>query len=88
MEVAHKLPDGQSVTLATQRFRCPEALFKPSLMVKEVPGYHELAQESIMKSDFELRKALYSNVVLCGGTTMFPGIGGRLTHELELLAKK
>merc|ERR550514_1085348 len=32
--------------------------------------------------DVEIRKDLYSNVVLSGGTTMFAGIGERMTKEL------
>ena len=30
----YELPDGQNVTVASQRFRCPEALFKPMMVGK------------------------------------------------------
>merc|ERR1712144_9449 len=33
-----------------------------------------------------IRKDLYGNVVLSGGTTMFPGIGERMNKELVALA--
>ena len=46
-------------TVATQRFRCPELLFKPYFMTKDDPGIHELTYKSIMKSDMDLRKDLY-----------------------------
>merc|ERR1712048_940651 len=39
-----------------------------------------------MKCDVDIRKDLYSNVVLSGGTTMFAGIGERMTKELTALA--
>lgn len=39
-----------------------------------------------MKCDVDIRKDLYANVVLSGGTTMFPGIGERMTKELTALA--
>ena len=39
-----------------------------------------------MKCDVDIRKDLYSNIVLSGGTTMFPGIGERMTKELTALA--
>ncbi|CAK0807064.1 unnamed protein product, partial [Prorocentrum cordatum] len=42
--------------------------------------------QSIMKCDVDIRKDLYANVVLSGGTTMFPGIGERMTKELTALA--
>ncbi len=29
---------------------------------------------SVMKCDIDLRKDLYSNIVLGGGTTMYPGL--------------
>eukprot|EP00437_Effrenium_voratum_P020610 CAMPEP_0181441768 /NCGR_PEP_ID=MMETSP1110-20121109/23679_1 /TAXON_ID=174948 /ORGANISM="Symbiodinium sp., Strain CCMP421" /LENGTH=42 /DNA_ID= /DNA_START= /DNA_END= /DNA_ORIENTATION= len=39
-----------------------------------------------MKCDVDIRKDLYANVVLSGGTTMFVGVGERMTKELTALA--
>jgi len=39
-----------------------------------------------MKCDVDMRTDLYSNVVLSGGTTMFPGIADRMHKELLNLA--
>jgi actin beta/gamma 1 len=39
-----------------------------------------------MKCDVDIRKDLYGNVVLSGGTTMFPGIADRMQKELVNLA--
>lgn len=33
----------------------------------------------------DLRRELHANVVLSGGTTMFPGLPERLTNELQML---
>jgi len=41
---------------------------------------------SILNSDIDVRKQLYENIVLSGGTTMFPNIQNRLTNELVKLA--
>ena len=38
-----------------------------------------------MNCDIDLRKDLFYNIVLSGGTTMFPGINERLTKELDRL---
>ena len=81
-----ELPDGQTVTIGTQRFRCPEALFKPAMLGKEMGGFHELVYGSILKCDIDIRKDLYSNIVMSGGTTMFPGIPERLSKEVTALA--
>ena len=84
--VSYELPDGQTITVNDQRFRCPEALFKPILIGKELPGFHEITYQSIMKCDVDIRKDLYSNIVMSGGTTMFPGIPERLSKEVTALA--
>jgi len=39
-----------------------------------------------MKCDIDIRRDLWANVVLSGGTTMFPGIVDRMKKELESLA--
>ena len=36
-------------------------------------GVHELLFNSIRKSDLDLRKTLYQNIVLSGGSTLFKG---------------
>lgn len=82
----YELPDGNTVTVGNQRFRCPEALFQPLKLGKEFKGIHELAYDSIMKCDVDVRKDLYGNIVLSGGTTMFPGIAERLNKEVVALA--
>ena len=39
-----------------------------------------------MKCDIDIRKDLYANTVLSGGTTMYPGIGDRMQKEITTLA--
>jgi actin, other eukaryote len=57
-------------------------LFKPHFIGKEFPGIDQLTYESIMKCDLDVRKDLYANIVLSGGTTMFTGIAERLSKEM------
>ncbi|XP_047337776.1 actin-7-like isoform X3 [Impatiens glandulifera] len=82
---SYELPDGQVIKIGTERFECPEILFRPSLIGIESPGIHEAIYNSIMKCDSDIRKDLYENIVLCGGSTMFPGFVERLSKELTLL---
>ena len=86
IEKNYELPDGQVITVGAERFRCPEVLFQPNFIGKESEGIHKLAYESIMKCDVDIRRDLYTNTVLSGGTTMFPGIDVRLTKEMTSLA--
>jgi actin-related protein len=54
-------------------FRAPELLFDPSLLGLEYPGVHECLNTAIMRSDLDLRRTLYSQIVLAGGSTLFKG---------------
>jgi len=82
----YELPDGNVFELGNQRFRCPEALFNPSMIGKEYKGIHELTYQSIMKCEIDVRKELYANIVMSGGTTMYEGIDTRLAQEVSNLA--
>jgi len=86
LEKTYELPDGNIVTVGNERFRCPEVLFDPSMIGKEASGIHDTTFQTIMKCDVDIRRDLYNNIVLSGGTTMFPGIGERLTKEITALA--
>jgi len=86
IEKNYELPDGQIISIGAERFRCPEVLFKPSLIGKESEGIHKLTYESINACDIDVRRDLFGNTVLSGGSTMFPGIDARLQHEISQLA--
>ena len=61
-------PDGNIITVGAKRFRCAGVLLRPSL---------------IYKCDVDIRKDLHANVVFSGGTTIFQGIGERVTLAFE-----
>jgi len=86
IDKSYELPDGNIITVGNERFRTPEVLFQPSLIGKEASGVHDCTFQTIMKCDVDIRKDLYANIVLSGGTTMFAGIGDRMTKELTALA--
>ncbi|THV02851.1 Actin/actin-like protein [Dendrothele bispora CBS 962.96] len=52
----------------------------------EDSGVHEIVYNSIYKCDLDVRRDLYANIVLSGGTTMFPGLPDRMTKEITALA--
>ncbi|XP_052100561.1 actin CyI, cytoplasmic-like [Mytilus californianus] len=86
LEKSYELPDGAVITIGNERFRCAEVLFQPSFIGMEPSGIHEMIHNSIMMSDIDIRKDLYSNIVLSGGSTMFPGIADRLKKEMEAIS--
>ena len=85
VDTFYKLPDEQMITIGNERFRCPEVLFQPSMLGKECAGIHQQTFETIMKCDIDLRKDLFNNIVLSGGTTMYKGIAERMTKELNAI---
>lgn len=87
LERTYKLPDDQVITIKNERFQCPEALFQPSFLGKEFDGIHKSCYDNIAKCDnVALRKYLFANIVLSGGTTMFPGFPERMQKEIKALA--
>ena len=86
LEKSYELPDGNVIVIGNERFRCPEVLFQPNLICKEASGIHDCTFQTIMKCDVDIRRDLYANIVMSGGTTMFSGIAERMTKELTALA--
>jgi len=86
LEKSYELPDGNVIVIGNERFRCPEVLFNPSTIGKEQSGVHDAVFQTIMKCDVDIRRDLYANIVLSGGTTMYPGMAERLTKEIVALA--
>jgi len=83
LEQTYKLPDGNVITIGNERFRCPEALFDPSMIGMEQLGMHQAAFQTIQDCDIDIRNDLYENIVISGGTTMFDGLRERLEREIQ-----
>ena len=73
IEKNYELPDGNVITIGNERFRCTEPIFQPALIGMSAQGLQDLIYNSIMKCDIDIRHYLYSNIILSGGNTMFPG---------------
>lgn len=84
-ETTYELPDGNTITVGSERVHCPEVLFQPSFIDSNQTGIHECTSQSILKSDVDIRKDLYCNMVLSGGTSMLAGIHERFTKEMTAL---
>ena len=86
LEKSFELPDGNVVTIGKERFHVPETLFQPSILGKESLGIHENTYKAISNCDPDIRTLLYSNIVMSGGNTMFPGILARMQREMTKIA--
>ena len=84
----YELPDGKVIFIeGKERLQCPEILFKSGLVGgKDLCGFSEAILRSVdarCDAMLELRRDMYSNIVLSGGNTMYPGLKDRLDHELN-----
>jgi len=82
-EKVYMLPDGETITVGVERFLAPECFFNPSVIGKELEPLDDVLCNSIKGCDVDLRRDLYANIVLSGGSTMYPGLKERLTREIK-----
>lgn len=83
----YELPDGSTVNVNLPRFMAPEALFHPDLIKEgdETLGMHRLCFKSITECDLDVRKDLYENIILSGGSTLYEGLPDRVEQEVDKL---
>ncbi|OMH82749.1 Actin-like protein 6A, partial [Zancudomyces culisetae] len=94
---AYEFPDGFNMVIGPERFKFPEVMFQPkicynegsedssSIITQDTKSIQQLAQNSIMNCDVDLRPHLLNNITLTGGNTLFPGFVERLNLELSKL---
>lgn len=87
-ELPYKLPDGQTIHISSEKHLCTELLFNPLLVGNESDGVHQMILNSIGKCDVDIRRNLFSSIVLSGGNTLFDGYGDRLLYELKRASQR
>jgi actin-related protein len=85
-EKNYELPDGRKILIGNERFRCAEILFQPQQAGHELEGVHKYCYDSVMKCDVDVRRDLFLNTILSGGSTLFEGMGERMWQEMHQLA--
>ena len=88
MNQSYKLPDGNWITVGTERFQAPEVLFYPGLLGKEEFNLPEMIFESLKEAPEDYRALLAKSIILSGGTTMLPGFAQRLKTGIKDLLKE
>lgn len=79
----YKLPNKKKIRIGRERFEAAECLFDPALIGVEKPGIPDMIFDTISNSPMDCRASLYNNVLLSGGSTMFPGYPTRVTKDLK-----
>eukprot|EP01084_Bolivina_argentea_P107452 192109_1 len=85
ISAVYELPDGNTVKLDVERFKAPEIFFQPSINDINKIALPKTLWKSILRCDIDIRGDLYSNVIVCGGNTLFKGFGDRFQKELRQL---
>eukprot|EP00744_Colponema_vietnamica_P017544 GILI01024659.1.p1 GENE.GILI01024659.1~~GILI01024659.1.p1 ORF type:complete len:179 (-),score=55.18 GILI01024659.1:167-703(-) len=86
--VTYELPDTTTLELTVDRFSVPEALFNPTTLIQTVgcdssfPGLAQAIADTISKADVDIRRELYANIIVTGGSSLFTGLPDRLQKEL------
>lgn len=79
----YELPDGRVLDLRQSCHVCAETLFQPALTwASDCFGIHDILEASLTAPGPDIRKCLYENVVVCGGTACLKGLRERLALEL------
>ncbi|CAD8065674.1 unnamed protein product [Paramecium sonneborni] len=84
----YMLPDNSTIELSFEKQRAPEILMCPEKYGLELNSIPEILANSIQKVDLDLRKPLYSEIVLTGGTSLMQGFPERLIGEVKKLVPK
>ncbi|XP_019728735.1 actin-related protein 5 isoform X1 [Hippocampus comes] len=82
VQPAFNMAEYHQLFVGTERLRCPEILFQPSLTGEDQMGMMETLQYVLARYTPEQQEALVSNVFLTGGNMQYPGMKERVEREL------
>lgn len=67
-----------------ERFLGPEVFFNPEIFSSDfITPLPDVVDDAIVKCPIDVRRGLYRNIVLSGGTTMFKDFGRRLQRDVK-----
>lgn len=82
-----ELPDGTQVTIGPQRVKFTEAMFTASLPNDAgFTGIQTMVTESVSRTDIDIRRDLFSSIVLAGGNAMWKNMSDRLNKQIPEIA--
>lgn len=74
------------VDIGYERFLAPEIFFNPEIASSDfLTPLPEVVDQVVQASPLDVRKGLYKNIVLSGGSTMFREFGRRLQRDIRSL---
>eukprot|EP00466_Bigelowiella_natans_P009956 jgi/Bigna1/90293/estExt_fgenesh1_pg.C_670001 len=87
---SYELPDGKILEIGSERYEASEILFNPGNfnISQDIGGFKfngipNMVIESINTCEPDIRRDLFSSIVLTGGSSILPGLPERLNRDLE-----
>ncbi|WFD49377.1 Arp2/3 complex subunit, actin nucleation center [Malassezia furfur] len=78
-----------SVEVGYERFLAPEIFFNPEIASSDfLTPLPEVVDNVVQQCPIDVRRGLYKNIVLSGGSTMFQHFGQRLKKDLNALVSE
>ena len=79
-----KTDDPYKIDVGYERFLGPELFFNPEIYsTQNVTPLPQLVDERIQSCAIDLQRAMYENIVLSGGSTMFKDFARRLQRDIQ-----
>ncbi len=79
------LPDDSTLTVKDSRYKAPELIFKPELNYHTYDNLAKYINDSMNYISGSDRGKMFSNIQLCGASSMFPGLCDRMEKELKAI---
>ncbi|KZT73167.1 actin-related protein Arp3 [Daedalea quercina L-15889] len=78
-----------AVDVGYERFLAPEIFFNPEIFSSDfLTPLPEIVDSVVQQSPIDVRRGLYKNIVLSGGSTMFQHFGQRLKRDLKQIVDR
>lgn len=79
----------KTVDVGYERFLAPEIFFNPEIFSSDyLTPLPTVVDQVVQSSPIDVRKKLYKNIVLSGGSTMFKDFGRRLQRDIKSLVNE
>jgi actin-related protein len=81
--INYELPDGNTIELIEDRMLLVERVFNNIKNHIGFNGYHKMISDAISKTDLDIKRDLFNNILICGGNTLFYNFPERLQKQLN-----
>lgn len=80
------MPDGTQLTIGNERTQFTESLFTQNLASEGFTGLQCMVTESVGRTDIDIRRDLFTNVIIAGGNGSLKGVEARLQRQIPDIA--